>query len=190
MIRLVAFLGNPGREYEQTRHNIGQKLSDNVSVLNYSTWQKKFKGLYTHHIINREKIFFLKPETYMNKSGASVLALMQFFKIDKSELLVVHDDIELNFGQLSIRQGGGLAGHNGLRSIVNVLNAKDFYRFRLGISRPERGDVSSHVLGKFNNDEQELLPRYMDKACEALEYCLENSIEAGIKKYPKINLLN
>jgi len=189
MIKLAAFLGNPGIQYEHTRHNIGWKIASESSFLYGLDWQQKFKGVYARKMINREKVLFLKPQTYMNKSGESVQALMRFFKIESQDLLVVHDDVELDFGQVGFKKGGGLAGHNGLRSIASALSGPNFYRFRLGISRPTRGDVSSYVLGKFSPDEREALPLYLQKASAALEYCLCENIESAVKKYKKVTLI-
>ena len=189
MIKLVTFLGNHGVQYEQTRHNIGWKIASESSFLYGLDWQQKFKGVYTWKMINRDKVFFLKPQTYMNNSGESVQALLRFFKIDPQDLLVVHDDIELDFGQIGFKKGGGLAGHNGLRSIASTLGRQDFYRFRLGVSRPTLGDISSYVLGKFSPDEREALPLYLQKASTALEYCLCENIESAEKKYKKVTLI-
>ena len=186
MIQLIVFLGNPGIEYEKTRHNIGWMIADSCSATQYVNWQNKFKGVYGQSSIQGQKFFFLKPEIYMNKSGESVQALAHFFKIKPENILVVHDDIELKFGQIEFKKGGGLGGHNGLRSIVNRMGTKDFFRFRLGVDRPKHGDVSSYVLGKFSEDERIVLPNYLEKASEALVYCLEKGIEAALKKYQRL----
>ncbi len=189
MINLVVFLGNPGPEHSQTRHNVAWMLADRAHFLPKSDWQKKFKGSYCQLTFQDEKCYFLKPETFMNLSGECVLALMQFYKLKSENLLVVHDDLELNFGQVGIKKGGGLAGHNGLRSISNVLNTQNFYRFRLGISRPSHGNVSAYVLSKFSSDEQIVLSTYLTKAVEILEICLQEGIQSAEKKYPKIKLI-
>ena len=185
MIRLITFLGNPGSQYEQTRHNIGWKIADALLPISNIQWQNKFKGLYGQKNINREKLYLLKPQTFMNKSGESVQALMHFFKLSPQELLVVHDDIELDFGFVEFKKGGGLAGHNGLRSIASVLGTRDFYRFRVGVSRPHHENVSSYVLSKFSLDEQIVLPILLEKAADALEYCISEGIESALKSYKK-----
>lgn len=184
-IKLVTFLGNPGREYEKTRHNIGQMLVNEAPFLSNPDWQNKFKGLFTQSGFNSQKIYFLQPQTYMNKSGESVLALMQFYKIKPGEILVVHDEIELDFGQVDFKKGGGLAGHNGLRSISSALGTKDFFRFRLGISRPVHGDVSSYVLGKFNREQHDFLPVFLQQAAIVLEEGLKNGMQTVMNKYQK-----
>lgn len=189
MINSVVFLGNPGLEHSQTRHNIAWMLADKVNFLAKQNWQKKFRGSFTYTVFQNEKCYFLKPETFMNKSGESVLTLMQFFKLAPEKLLVVHDDLELDFGQIGIKKGGGLAGHNGLRSISNVLSTQKFYRFRLGISHPTHGNVSAYVLSKFSSDEQIQLSTYLQKAAEILEICLRDGIQAVETKYQKIKLI-
>jgi len=189
MIKLVTFLGNRGNQYQQTRHNVGWQIADNLSSLEYVQWQNKFKGLYVQKNIVGEKITFLKPQTFMNKSGESVQALMHFFKLKPQELLVVHDDIEMDFGFVGFKKSGGLAGHNGLRSIYDILKTKDFYRFRFGVSRPTHGNVSSFVLSKFSADEQIILPVVLKKAGEILEYCFQEGIDDALKKYQKIKLV-
>lgn len=185
MIKLITFLGNPGRQHEQTRHNIGWKIADALLIISDIQWQNKFKGLYGQKNINQEKLYFLKPQTFMNKSGESVQVLMHFFKLSPQELLIVHDDIELDFGFVGFKKGGGLAGHNGLRSIVSVLGTRDFYRFRIGVSRPQHGNVSSYVLSKFSSDEQIVLPILLERAADAMEYCISEGIESALKSRKK-----
>jgi PTH1 family peptidyl-tRNA hydrolase len=131
-------------------------------------WQKKFNGLYCQTLIGGKKILLLKPETYMNRSGESVRTAAAFFKVPTDKIIIAHDDIELPFGTLSFRRGGGLGGHNGLRSITKDLGTRDFFRFRLGIGRPERGDVFSHVLGRFSSLEEASLPDYLSGAVRIL----------------------
>lgn len=189
MIKLVTFLGNPGKQYEQTRHNAGWQIADNLSALEYVQWQNKFKGLYFQKNMGGEKITFLKPQTFMNKSGESVQALTHFFKLTPQELLVVHDDIELDLGVVGFKKGGGLAGHNGLRSVTDILKTKDFYRFRFGVSRPTHGNVSSFVLSKFSSDEQIVLSVAIKKAGEMLEFCFREGIESALQKYQKVKLI-
>jgi PTH1 family peptidyl-tRNA hydrolase len=172
MIRLAVFLGNPGREYERTRHNLAWLTADALSFTPDLVWQKKFKGETAQHRTAAGIVYLLKPATFMNVSGESVLPAARFYKIAPEELLVVHDDIELPFGEAAFRKGGGLAGHNGLRSISKVLGTPEFYRFRLGVSRPARGSVSAHVLGRFSPEEEISLPPYLEAAAKFLERAL------------------
>ncbi|MFA6774825.1 MAG: aminoacyl-tRNA hydrolase [Sphaerochaetaceae bacterium] len=148
MIKLVVFLGNPGKEYEKTRHNAGFIVCD--SLFSSASWQKKFHGLYA-----QERYRLLKPQTYMNVSGISVGEASAFFHLLPEEIMVVHDDLELPFGKVRLQQGGGLQGHNGLRSIKEALGSDQFVRIRIGIGRPAYGGgVARYVLSPFSGDEQ------------------------------------
>jgi PTH1 family peptidyl-tRNA hydrolase len=170
MIRLIAFLGNPGREYRLTRHNMGWLVAEALPSAARLVWQDKFKGSYAiFSAAGAAFVYLLKPETFMNQSGDSAAALMRFYKIEAAELLVVHDEIELPFGSVHLRLGGGLGGHNGLRSIEKSLASREFYRFRLGVGRPARGDVSSHVLARFSADQEAVLPDYCRAAARLVE---------------------
>ncbi|HDQ45068.1 MAG TPA: peptidyl-tRNA hydrolase [bacterium] len=130
----------------------------------------------------------LRPDTFMNRSGESVQTALHFFKADPDALLVAHDDVELDFGTAGFKRGGGLAGHNGLRSIAGSIGTRDFLRFRLGIGRPLRGEVASHVLGKFTEAESGLLPDFLDRAWALLEGGLQD-IEKAVRDQAKIRLL-
>ncbi len=153
-------------------------------------WKRKFRGEYASISIDDRNIFFLKPLTYMNRSGLSLLPMMQFFKIEMEEVLVIHDDLELDFGVLGFKEGGGLAGHNGLRSIAACLETRDFKRMRLGISRPPHSDITSYVLGNFSYDEQAVLPIYLEEAAKLLEVCLQEDFESMVKNYRKKDILS
>ena len=189
MIKLIVALGNPGQEYAATRHNIAWQVLEHLSFLDSLSWQSKFKGEYSTQSIGGEKIFLLKPQTFMNKSGESVQSFAHFFKITFDEILVIHDDIELDFGVVGFKTGGGLAGHNGLRSIANSLGTRDFKRMRLGISRPRHGKVEAYVLGKFSDDEKIVLPMYLEKAANMLEQCLNEKFNTIERNFKKENLL-
>ena len=165
MIRLVVFLGNPGKEYERTRHNIGWMVADALPFASGLSWREKFKGL----TASRLGTTFLKPTTFMNRSGESVAACASFFHIRAEEILVVHDDMERPFGRIELRLGGGLGGHNGLKDIVRTLGTPDFVHLRCGISRPARGTPSSHVLGRFAPEEEAELPGILERAAALLE---------------------
>jgi PTH1 family peptidyl-tRNA hydrolase len=171
MIRLLVFAGNPGRDYEKTRHNAAWLAAEKLPFHASLVWQEKFKGRYA---LSPDKTILLMPQTFMNLSGICARACMDFFKIKTEELLVVHDEIELPFGTAGFRFGGGLSGHNGLRSIRQSLSSAGFWRFRLGVGRPARGDVSSHVLGRFSPEEEPLLDTYLQKAAALLLECSAN----------------
>ncbi len=171
-IRLVVFLGNPGTEYRNTRHNAGWMLLERLPGVDSVAWQKKFKGTVGELPVPSEfgahRILLLRPETFMNLSGESVQPATAFYKIDPRETVVVHDEIELPFGTISVRLGGGLGGHNGLRSIAALLGTNNFGRLRIGVGRPERGSVSSYVLGRFTPDEEPQLDRLLSGSAEIL----------------------
>jgi len=188
-ISLVAVLGNPGTQYETTRHNIAWQMVEYLSFFDDLDWKEKFKGEYASVSIDGDKVYFLAPQTYMNRSGDSLLPMMQFFKIPMEEILVVHDELELDFGVLGFKQGGGLAGHNGLRSIASVLGTRDFKRLRLGISRPSHSDITSYVLGKFSMDERAVLPTFLEGAANLLEKCLSEDFVVMARQYRKEKII-
>ena len=150
-LKLVVALGNVGKKYENTRHNIAWKVFEKLSFSGELKWKKKFQGLYENYNLSGRKISFLMPTTMMNNSGLSVQALAHFFHISPEEMLVVHDELDHPFGTFSLRKNGGMAGHNGLQSICSSLDSKAFHRLRVGISRPvSSGDISHWVLSPFN----------------------------------------
>ena len=153
---LVVGLGNPGREYAQNRHNAGALVVDELARRHGGSWRAKFSGRLAEIRIEGHKLALLKPETYMNESGRAVGAAARFFKLEPDAVLVVHDESDLESGRLQLRLGGGLAGHNGLRSIAQHLKTKDFLRLRVGVGRPERGDprpLADWVLSDFEPHE-------------------------------------
>lgn len=155
MIHLFSFLGNPGSQYRKTRHNFAWLVLENCSFFPDLSWKSKFKSdtaLLEYPGENRK--VFLKPKTFMNNSGECVQEAAGYYKIPPAEILVVHDDVELPFGRFALRLGGGLAGHNGLRSVAERLGTREFYRLRLGVGRPARGDTASYVLGRFSPQEE------------------------------------
>ena len=175
---LVAGLGNPGRDYERTRHNVGWLVVDELARRHGGSFRGKFSGQLAETRLDDLRVALLKPETYMNESGRSIAAARRFFKVDPGDLLVVHDDVDLQPGRLQARLGGGLAGHNGLRSIAQAVGTNDFLRLRIGVGRPGRGDrrsVADYVLDDFEEevDVDSLIERAADAvetmACDGLE---------------------
>jgi PTH1 family peptidyl-tRNA hydrolase len=149
---LVAGLGNPGREYARTRHNIGHMVCDELARRHGGSYRSKFSGDLAELRLDGARVALLKPQTYMNESGRSVGAGVRFFKLPPERLLVVHDEVDLDLARLQARMGGGLAGHNGLRSVAQHLGTPEFMRLRIGVGRPERGDprpVADWVLTPF-----------------------------------------
>jgi PTH1 family peptidyl-tRNA hydrolase len=181
---LIAGLGNPGREYERTRHNAGWLVLDELARRHGGSFRGKFSGQLAETRLDGLKVALLKPETYMNVSGQSIGAARKFFKVDPADLLVVHDDVDLEPTRLQARFGGGLAGHNGLRSIAQSLGTNDFLRLRIGVGRPGRGDrrsVADYVLHEFEPeiDVDELIGRSAD----AVETMARDGLEEAQRRY-------
>jgi PTH1 family peptidyl-tRNA hydrolase len=170
---LVVGLGNPGREYARNRHNAGWMVVDELARRHGGSWKSKFNGRLAEVRLEGHKLALLKPETYMNESGRSVAAAAKFFKVDPDAVLVVHDEGDFDLGRLELKFGGGLGGHNGLRSIAQHLKTPDFMRLRIGVGRPERGDprpLADYVLADFapHDDADALVARAAD-AVEQLD---------------------
>ena len=170
---LVAGLGNPGRKYELTRHNMGFRVADRLASELGGSWRGKFSGRVCEVRDGDTRLVLLEPETMMNDSGRSVAAAMRFYKLEPAALIVVHDEIDLTLGDIRVKTGGGLAGHNGLRSIVDHLGTPDFTRVRIGVGRPERGDprpVVDWVLTPFEPevDVDDLIERATARTLELL----------------------
>ena len=177
---LVAGLGNPGREYEHTRHNAGWLVLEELARRHGGSWRSKFSGSLAQVRLGALRLGLLKPETYMNESGRSVGGAARFFKVEPGSLLVVHDDVDLEPGRLQARRGGGLAGHNGLRSLAQHLGTQDFLRLRIGVGRPGRGDprsVSDWVLSPFEADDD--LEGLVTRAADAVETIAADGLEAA-----------
>ncbi|SFB22782.1 MULTISPECIES: aminoacyl-tRNA hydrolase [unclassified Bacillus (in: firmicutes)] len=174
-MKLIVGLGNPGKLYAQTRHNIGFDVIDELSSkFQIPLDQQKHKGLYGTGFHKGEKILLLKPLTYMNLSGESIRAVMDYYQIDLEDLLVIYDDLDLPVGKLRLRQKGSPGGHNGIKSTVAHMGSQQFNRIRIGIDRPKNGmSVSDYVLGKFYKEEQELMNEVIKKSAEACEAWLD-----------------
>jgi len=170
---LVVGLGNPGREYARNRHNVGHMVVDELARRHDGSWRSKFQGQLAEIRLDGHKLALLKPETFMNESGQSVGAAMRFFKLDPDAVLVVHDEGDLERGRLQLRLGGGLGGHNGLKSIASHLKTNDFLRLRVGVGRPGRGDprpLADYVLADFEaHDDVDSLVWNAAQAVEKLE---------------------
>jgi peptidyl-tRNA hydrolase, PTH1 family len=175
---LVVGLGNPGREYARNRHNAGQLVVDELARRHGGSWKSKFSGQLAEIRLDGHKVALLRPETYMNESGRSVGAAARFFKVEPGEVLVVHDEGDFDLGRLELKAGGGLAGHNGLRSIAQHLKTQDFLRLRIGVGRPERGDprsLADYLLSDFEpHDDAEAL---IARAADAVEQLDADGIE-------------
>jgi len=170
---LVVGLGNPGREHVRNRHNVGWMVVEELARRHGAAWRAKFNGRLAELRLDGHRVALLKPETYMNESGRSVAAAARFFKVEPDAVLVVHDEGDLDLGRLQARKGGGLAGHNGLRSIVQHLGTDDFLRLRVGVGRPDRGDrrsLADYLLSDFDpHDNAETIVTRAADAVEALD---------------------
>ena len=181
---LVAGLGNPGREYAQTRHNVGRLVVDELAARHGGSFKSKFSGRLAEVRLDGLRLALLEPETYMNESGRSVGAAARFFKVAAADVLVVHDDVDLEEGRLQARAGGGLAGHNGLRSIAQALGSQEFQRLRIGVGRPGRGDrrsVADYVLSGF--DPTVDLGTLVSRSADAVEAMALEGIEAAQQRF-------
>jgi PTH1 family peptidyl-tRNA hydrolase len=174
-MKWIVGLGNPGKQYEHTRHNIGFEVIDALSSqFAIPLDQSKFKGLYGMGLHKGEKILLLKPLTYMNLSGESIKAVMDYYKLDLEDLLVIYDDLDLPAGKIRLRQKGSPGGHNGIKSTVAHLGTQQFNRIRIGIDRPKNGmSVSDYVLGKFHKDEQPFMLEAVKKSTDACQAWLD-----------------
>jgi PTH1 family peptidyl-tRNA hydrolase len=181
---LVVGLGNPGREYARHRHNVGQMVVDELARRHGGAWRAKFSGQLADVRIDDHKVGLLKPETFMNESGRSVQAAAQFFKLEPDAILVVHDVSDLDPGRLQARMGGGLAGHNGLRSIAQQLGTPEFLRLRVGVGRPGRGDrrdLADYVLSNFEPHED--AEAIVTRAAEAVETLDTEGLESAQRQF-------
>ena len=181
---LVVGLGNPGREYAANRHNAGFMVVDELARRTGASFRSKFNGQLAEARLGDARVGLLKPQTYMNESGQAVGAAARFFKVDPDAVLVVHDEGDFDLGRLQVRAGGGLAGHNGLRSIASHLRTQDFLRLRIGVGRPGRGDprdLADYVLSDFApaDDAEALVAR----AADAVEMLLRDGLEKSQRRF-------
>jgi PTH1 family peptidyl-tRNA hydrolase len=175
---LVVGLGNPGREYARNRHNIGYLVTDELAGRHGGSWRSKFSGQLAEIRLDGHKVALLKPETFMNESGRAVSAAARFYKLEPDEVLVIHDEGDFDLGRLELKVGGGLGGHNGLRSVAQHLKTQDFLRLRIGVGRPERGDrrpLADYVLSNFEPlDDADAL---VNRAADAVEQLDADGLE-------------
>ncbi|HLO10631.1 MAG TPA: aminoacyl-tRNA hydrolase [Pseudoneobacillus sp.] len=170
-MKLIVGLGNPGKQYEKTRHNVGFDVIDELSdQLNIALDQLKFKGLFGSGFVGTEKVLLLKPLTYMNLSGESIRAVMDYFEIDTDDLLVIYDDLDIPVGKMRLRQKGSAGGHNGIKSTIAHLGTQEFNRIRIGVDRPQNGmSVSNYVLSKFTLEEQPIIQDTIKRSASACQ---------------------
>ena len=189
-MKLLVGLGNPGDKYAGTRHNAGFLVAEKVAERHHIALKKKgYQGIYGVGRAAGEEVTILLPHTFMNHSGASVMAAYKSLGITPGDLIVIYDDLDLSYGRLRIRPDGGHGGHNGLRDIVSLLGRTDFPRLKIGIGRPERGDVTGHVLSRFSSEEKKLLPELIDLAADAAETLLKDGAAVAMNRFNNCNLL-
>jgi PTH1 family peptidyl-tRNA hydrolase len=183
-MKLIVGLGNYGKEYENTRHNVGFMVADNLAdKLDTDITKKDFKGLIAKFKYKNEDIIILKPLTYMNLSGESVIEVVKYYNIDIKDIVVIFDDLDLEVGKVRLREKGGSGGHNGAKSIIELLHSEEFKRIRIGIGKNEFIKGPDYVLGKFNKDEQKLIMEAISKASDALICYLNENFEIAMNKF-------
>ncbi len=183
---LIVGLGNPGDEYKQTRHNIGFMLIDRIAKEFNISMKRKFQGMYGIGEILGKKVYLLKPETYMNRSGISVRDFIDFYKIDISDIIVAHDDIHITFGSIKLKHNGTAGGHNGIKSMINMLSTQEFKRLKIGVGMDmdmRGGDQSSYVLGKFKSDELKSMDGILGRSQSAFELILTDGIVKAMNEF-------
>ena len=183
---LVVGLGNPGREYEATRHNMGFDTIDHL-VEDYNVPQGgvKFNAMYGKTMIGGEKVILMKPLSFMNLSGGPVREMANYFKIDpESELIVIYDDIDLEPGQLRIRKQGSAGGHNGIKDIIRQLGTEKFLRIKVGVgAKPKGWDLADHVLGRISTEDTKLVDEAIEKAAKAVDIIISQGTDAAMNEY-------
>lgn len=186
-MKMFVGLGNPGREYERTRHNIGFIAIDELAHRwGWQLNQQKFNGIYGTGLVNGEKVFLIKPTTYMNLSGECVRPFMDYFGVEIEDLVVIYDDMDISTGKLRLRTKGSAGGHNGIKSLIQHLGTQEFQRIRIGVDRPASGmSVVNHVLTNFRPEEIEDVVNGVKLASDACEYFLNHSFVDVMNKYNK-----
>ncbi|MCF0146957.1 MAG: aminoacyl-tRNA hydrolase [Clostridium sp.] len=179
---LIVGLGNPGKEYDGTRHNIGFEAIDSLGrKYSIDLNKSKFKGVFGEGFIEGKKVILLKPTTYMNLSGESIREVIDFYKIDNNNIIVIYDDISLEIGKLRIREKGSAGGHNGIKSIIANMNTDVFPRIKIGVGQP-KGDLVSHVLGRFNKEEEQDLKEVIEASIKAVEIIIKNGAKTAMNE--------
>lgn len=182
---LVVGLGNPGKQYTQTKHNVGFLVIDELGKrVGIEVSKDKFQSLCGEGFLQDNKLLLIKPQTYMNRSGDAVLSASNFYKIDPENIIVVHDEMDISLGRIIIRPGGGSAGNNGIKSIISNLGTKDFIRVRMGIGKPStKEDGANHVLSGFSKSESAMIEDSIQTAADAVLEIINNGLQSAMNKY-------
>jgi PTH1 family peptidyl-tRNA hydrolase len=188
---MVVGLGNPGKKYEDTRHNAGFLVADKIAQdFNISLDKTKFDTVFGRGFIEDADVLLVKPMAFMNRSGPPLQKLAHYFRIPGEDILIIHDDIDLAFGRLKIKEKGGHGGHNGIRSIMDAFSGGDFGRLRIGVGRSEAGEsVTNHVLGRFSDDKAEMIARVIAVARDAVVTILGEGMKVGMNEFNRKDLL-
>ncbi|EJT6542315.1 aminoacyl-tRNA hydrolase [Clostridium perfringens] len=185
---LIVGLGNLGKQYEQTRHNIGFDVIDYMAnKYNIDVNREKFKGICGEGFIENKKVILLKPLTYMNLSGESIRELANFYKLEDDEIIVVYDDISLDIGRLRIREKGSAGGHNGIKSIIQNLGGDKFPRVKVGVGQP-KDNLVNHVLGKFSKEDREHIEKVIPVVSDAIVEIVKNDAKESMNKFNGVNI--
>lgn len=182
-MKMIVGLGNPGKDYEKTRHNIGFMCVDNY--VDNSNWKEKFNAMYQQIIVNNEKVLIVKPLTYMNLSGNAVRKFVEYYNININDILVIQDDLDLPVGQIRLKMKSSAGGHNGIKSIIDNLGSNEFARLKIGIAKDSGKDIKDYVLGKFTLEELERVDKSVGLSKEIINYYLINDIEKTMNIYNK-----
>lgn len=180
-MKMVVGLGNPGKEYHNTRHNIGFMVLD--AMLPSVSWKEKNNACYYEEMVDGEKVIFVKPNTYMNNSGEAVAPFANFYRISLEDILVIHDDMDLKMGYLRLKKGGSAGGHNGIKSIISHLASQEFMHLKIGVEHSKFGDTISHVLGKFTEEEKRIIDSKMQDYIGAIKTFLRDGIDKAMNDY-------
>ena len=185
-MKLVVGLGNPGKEYENTRHNVGFNIVDLYLKKKGLTLDKeKFNGKYTKTNINNEEVIILEPQTYMNLSGESIKSIMNFYKIDTKDILIIQDDLDMDLGKIKLKENSSSGGHNGIKNIEDMLGTNDIKRLKVGISKNKLIDTKDYVLGKFSKEEKEVLEKTYNICLNIIDDFFVMNFDLLMGKYNK-----
>ncbi|MBM7614779.1 aminoacyl-tRNA hydrolase [Alkaliphilus hydrothermalis] len=181
---IIVGLGNPGKKYENTRHNVGFHAVDRLAINHgIQVTKLKHKALIGEGRIGNEKVVLVKPQTFMNLSGQSVMEILKFYKADLEKMVVLYDDIDVKVGALRIREKGSSGSHNGMKNIIYLLQKDNFPRIRIGVGKPQFGDLADYVLGRFSSEEIPLINEAIERSVLAVEAILKDDIQLAMNKY-------
>lgn len=180
-MKLVVGLGNPGKEYKETRHNIGFMVLDNY--LGKVSWKNKLESMFYMKEISGEEVIFIKPETYMNLSGIAVKKVMKYYNIDIEDILVIQDDLDMELGKYKLKKNSSSGGHNGIKSIISEIESDEFARLKIGIGKDERIPVDKYVLSKLSSKEKEIIKDNYENFNKIIDLFINKGIEKAIQLY-------